>query len=171
MATTPSVVQPKTAMNCEETRERLGALQDSELDPDSARSATDHIAGCTACAAALADLGALGNFVRRHGRSPVPAGLLSRIEDQASASAGNGRSFTTWLLPRLAAAGIGALCVGGGWWYFGSNESAVTSRLREPLRSYLRVANVSTTLDDLEQLQMRPENRVLAWARQEAKKR
>jgi anti-sigma factor RsiW len=161
----------RPTMNCDETKKQLAALHDGELESPAARAATDHIAGCGSCAMALDELQSLRAFVQRHGRSSVPAGLLERIEDRAERGIPVAETLTTWLLPRLAAAGLGALCIGGAWWFSDSSTEPHPSPPGERVASYLQASTVSTALDGMQQLQLRPESRVLAWGRLEAKKR
>jgi anti-sigma factor RsiW len=161
----------RPTMNCDETKKQLTALHDDELEGPSARAATDHIAGCGSCAMALDELQSLQAFVQRHGRSPVPAGLLERIEDRAERAIPVAETITAWLLPRLAAAGLGALCIGGAWWFSDSGTEPQRSPPSAGVTSYLQASTVSTAIDGMQQLQLRPESRVLAWGRQEAKKR
>ncbi len=165
MATPPVVVTTIEAMNCDDIKTQLDAYHDAELDVAAATEIADHVASCPACAAALCERRSLGDYLRQHGTSAAPAGLWQAIETKAEETTVPNR--TAWLLSRLAAAGLGAILVGGAWRL--SRTSEHPPRLSEPIKSYLHpsdrlVATPVATFQDLEQLQHRPEQRILDWA-------
>ena len=83
-------------------------------------------------------------------------------------------SLAAWLLPRLAAAGLGAILVGGAWLLSGPSERP--AGLSGPIAKYLvssdrLIATPVGTFQDLETLRNRPEQLVLNWARNGGQKK
>jgi anti-sigma factor (TIGR02949 family) len=67
-------------MNCTETRSRLHAYLDRELDLEGALAVERHLAACGDCRAAFESQSALRTGIRRHARyHPAPAGLAARV--------------------------------------------------------------------------------------------
>ncbi|MBE3024749.1 anti-sigma factor [Janthinobacterium sp. BJB1] len=67
-------------MECTESRDRMSAFADGELDALAARQLTRHLAHCPDCAQACAQLLALRAAVRQHGtRHAAPASLHQQI--------------------------------------------------------------------------------------------
>ena len=67
-------------MNCTETRSRLHAYLDRELDLQSALAVEGHLAACGGCRAAFQSQSALQAALRRHGEyHAAPPGLAKRI--------------------------------------------------------------------------------------------
>jgi anti-sigma factor RsiW len=68
-------------MNCEEAKLLLHALIDGELDAGHAREVENHIAGCTRCAALLAEYRQMSRLIAEAGpRYTAPPGLRRNIE-------------------------------------------------------------------------------------------
>ena len=76
-------------MNCTETRGRLHAYLDRELDLETALALERHLASCADCRAALETQSSLQAGIRRHAhRHPAPEGLAARIRSQLAREAG-----------------------------------------------------------------------------------
>jgi anti-sigma factor RsiW len=67
-------------MNCTESRSRLHAYLDQELDLPGTMAIDQHLAGCDTCRAIFAGQAALRSGIRRHAEYyPAPAALAHRI--------------------------------------------------------------------------------------------
>ncbi len=66
-------------MQCDRTREQLGAYRDGELSPDERRAVAHHLEGCRACSDMLADDDRIAKSLRQHGRSLAPPVLAARV--------------------------------------------------------------------------------------------
>jgi anti-sigma factor RsiW len=86
-------------MTCEKARPLLGAHLDRELDARAAQEVEEHLAGCAACRAELADLRALGEAARAH---------LTRFEPPPSFEARAARALRPPPRRRAVWAGAGA---------------------------------------------------------------
>lgn len=166
MAPPPVAVTTIEAMNCDDIKTQLDAYHDLELDVAAATEIAAHVANCPNCAAALDQRRSLGDYLREHGTSAAPDGLWRAIETKAGAA--TVPTWTAWLLPRLAAAGLGAILVGGAWLVNRSAEQP--PRMSETIQSYFRpsdrlVAAPVAAFQDLEELRQRPEQRILDLAR------
>ena len=159
-------------MNCEQTRALLNAHYDGELDDSAARSVTAHLERCADCARARAALDTLGTFLRQHGTAKAPDRLLARINAGIKTDIHDDGQRTPgplqWLLPRLVAAGLGAVVVGGAWWLADDRTEPTTTELQEPFASYLGrpalpIGRSVAFTDDMQRLRARPENQVLDW--------
>ena len=85
-------------MECTETRSRLHAYLDQELDPSSAVAVDRHLASCAACKAIFARQSALRSAIREHATyHKAPAALVERIRGQIGAPAKPAFSPWRWL--------------------------------------------------------------------------
>lgn len=161
------------AMNCADITAHLDAYHDDELDAANAGTIAEHVAACPACSTAVAERRRLRVYLRRHGSAAAPEGLWQAIESRIESP-----TATAWLWPRLAAAGLGAILVGGAWLLRGPQ---VRPPLPEPIATYLGTTGsrgsgnrgaaggpvampVGLSVNHREMLN-RPEQLVLEWAR------
>ncbi|MHC4513801.1 MAG: anti-sigma factor family protein [Planctomycetota bacterium] len=167
-------------MNCQDTRQRLDACYDGELGEAESRAVAKHLSDCPDCSRALADLQALGGFLRTHGRGGAQPELLNRMRQDLLARADSGscpgskqNPWASWL-PRLAAAGLGALVVGIGW-QASTDHRAPTPPPPQPMIAYFHPKGLpdgtpdnqmAMFVKDMQRLRTMPENKVLAWARE-----
>lgn len=85
-----TLVDVERSAACGEARDHLAELVDGELEPAVAASVREHVAGCAACRAAVAERTALKAAVRR--ATPlVPAPAALRAQIAAAASLGRAR--------------------------------------------------------------------------------
>jgi len=76
-------------MNCTESRSRLHAYLDRELDLETSLAVERHLASCADCRAAFETQSALQAGIRRHAHYPAaPAGLAERIRSQLARESG-----------------------------------------------------------------------------------
>ena len=100
----------KTNLTCDACRIELTAYVDGELHPAVARVIDDHTASCAACAALLAQYGAIAESVRRLPSIEAPAWLADRVVAQVTRPA---RIRMLWTRVSAAAAAASfALTVG-----------------------------------------------------------
>ncbi|UQV43989.1 anti-sigma factor [Janthinobacterium lividum] len=70
----------RNEMECKESRDRMSAYADGELDARTAQQLTQHLAHCPDCARACEQLHALRAAVRKHGmRHAAPTALQQRL--------------------------------------------------------------------------------------------
>jgi len=87
-------------MDCTESRSRLHAYLDQELDLPSVVAIDQHLASCAACKAIFARQSALQSGIRKHAEyHAAPAGLAQRIRAQTGAPAKAPR--WTWRWPEF----------------------------------------------------------------------
>jgi len=89
-------------MNCTESRSRLHAYLDQELDLPGAVAIDQHLAACPECKALFAAQAVLRSGIRRHaGYHGAPADLADRIRSKIGASAAGVPAGRGWRLPRF----------------------------------------------------------------------
>jgi anti-sigma factor RsiW len=101
---------PATPAECEGFADLLDALADAELPPATARAVAVHVAGCAACAAALAATRGLRAELATLRADAAPPALRARLAAQARQAPPPARRR---LLEALAA-GLGGLVIGSG---------------------------------------------------------
>ena len=151
-------------MNCNECQEMLSPFLDGELDSELEETVAGHLRGCRSCSTRAGELRRLSALFERAGPAQLPVRLASRI--RAAASEGRPIGGGRWLLPRLVAAGIGALTVGLLW---ASLKASFAPTQPERTRYSLDVrADIDT---DLHRLQSWPEAKLLEWLRPQRRNR
>ena len=89
-------------MNCTESRSRLHAYLDQELDLPGAVAIDQHLATCPACKALFASQTALRSGIRRHAEyDTAPAGLADRIRSKIGAAAADVPARRGWRWPQF----------------------------------------------------------------------
>lgn len=89
-------------MNCTESRSRLHAYLDQELDLPGAVAIDQHLAACPACKALFASQTALRSGIRKHAEyDTAPAGLADRIRSKIGAGAADVPASRGWRWPQF----------------------------------------------------------------------
>ena len=73
-------------MDCERTKELLNAYLDGELPPDRRAQVAEHLRGCAACAAALAELEDLNRAIGTLPGAVVPEDFARRVREAAESA-------------------------------------------------------------------------------------
>jgi anti-sigma factor RsiW len=110
-------------MNCTRLRQMLDAWLDGEVDRATADEVTQHLAGCTACAAIRNERDALGKRVRAGApRYSAPAEFRNDLRRALAANAprdaiaSRARRTLTWLQAGAIAACVAVVSALGGYW-------------------------------------------------------
>jgi anti-sigma factor RsiW len=98
-------------VSCETIDQDLDPYVDRELDSDAAEIVREHLAGCTACRARVAERQALGRLVRSAPYYTAPDRLRARV----SARIAQSHSRATYRVLSWAAAAALVVAVGGGF--------------------------------------------------------
>jgi anti-sigma factor RsiW len=89
-------------MNCTESRSRLHAYLDQELDLPGAVAIDQHLAACPACKALFASQAALRSGIRKQAEyHAAPDGLADRISSKLGAGAADVPARRGWRWPQL----------------------------------------------------------------------
>jgi anti-sigma factor RsiW len=96
-------------MTCDDVERDLDSYVDRELEPGAAAAVCDHLEGCAACRARVAERRALGRLVRSAPYYQAPASLRARIASRTAAPSPAPRRILAW-----AAAAVLAVSIGGG---------------------------------------------------------
>jgi anti-sigma factor RsiW len=140
-----------TRMDCSEVRDLLTAFCDDELPFDERRAVGDHLAHCTECAQALAQMATLSERVRAVGTHVMPDGLESRV------TASLGRDGVRPVLSRqnvrtaashLAAAALGALILYGATMQRDGSDRAVSDAMAAHARALISEQVVQVASSD-----------------------
>ena len=102
-----------TRMDCSEFRDLLEPYDDGELPATERAAIAEHLKGCRACSAALADLQALRNRIRTAGTFAMPAGLEARIQSALGLESRRPRPFGWRGITALAASHAAVALLGG----------------------------------------------------------
>lgn len=117
-------------MNCQETKERLGAYLDGELSPPEATRLRAHVESCTHCQTEAETLRTLGAAIAATASTSPPPELWDRLAHRLDAPAvpGAPRRLAHWLRRPVHMAALIGLAVGLGTLVMFLNGSAGTAQ-------------------------------------------
>jgi len=107
-----------TRMDCAEVGDLLQPFADGELPTDERHAIALHLAGCSNCADALAELEALRSRVKRAGTHPLPPDLATRVRAKLAAQ-GDTKVSSTWRQRSMLAASHAVAAGLGGFLVYG----------------------------------------------------